>query len=176
MKDNSSYPNSPNRSIMELILILDPHKKGGISYIYEKLSNLISTDTMDHLRSAWQDDLGGEITEEQWQTALAQIHSSSICARHGLLQFKIIHRIHWSKQKLHKVFPSIDPSCGRCGLTPASLGHMFWSCPKLSNYWHSIFQTLSNILQRPTGADPLVAVLGITELSILKNNMEHRMV
>lgn len=96
-------------------------------------------DTMDHLRSAWQDDLGGEITEEQWQTVLARIHSCSICARHGLLQFKIIHRVHWSKQKLHKIFPSIDPSCDRCGLTPVSLGHRSW--PKLSNYWRSIFQT-----------------------------------
>lgn len=176
MQNNPSYPNSPYQSIIELIPIQDPHKKGGIAYIYEKPSNLISTDTMDHLRSAWKDDLGGEITEEQWQTALEQIHCSSICARHGLLQFKIIHCVHWSKQKPHKIFPSVDPSCHRSGLTPASLGHMFWSCPKLSNYWHSIFQTLLNILHRPVGADPLVAVLEISDLGVLKNNTKHKMI
>ena len=103
IQNNPSYPNSPNQSSMELILMQDRAKKGGISKIYENLSNLADKPTMDHLRVAWQDDLGGGITEEQWQTALAQTHSSSICARHGLLQFKIMHCLHWSKQMLHKI-------------------------------------------------------------------------
>lgn len=116
------YPNAPSQSPMEVILLRDPHKTGDISNtgIYEKRSQWAGTTTVEHLKSAWQDDLGGEIAEEQWQTALKRIHSSSVCATHGLLQFKIIHRLHWSKQKLNKIFPEI-PSCDRCGLTPASL-------------------------------------------------------
>lgn len=131
---------------------------------------------MDHLRSAWQGDLDKDITEEQWQTALTQIHKSSACVRHGLLQFKTIHRLHWTKQKLHKIFPEIDPSCDRCGLEPASVGHMFWSCPRILNYWNNIFQTLSEILYRPINADPLVAILGIIDSTIVKNSAEHNMI
>ena len=121
IQNNPSYPNSPNRSSMELILMQDPSKKAGISKIYESLSNLAGKATMDHLRLAWQDDLSREITEDQWQRAPTQTHSSSICARHSLMQFKIIHHLHWSKQKLHSIFPSADPLCDRCGLGPASI-------------------------------------------------------
>lgn len=136
--------------------------------------NLSDKPTMDHLRLAWQDDLVRGITKEQWQTA--QTHRSSICARHGLLQFKIMHRLHWSKQKLNKIFPSVEPSCDRCGLGPATLGHMFWSCPKLSHFWDNIFKTLSHILHRPINKDPLATVLGIMDSSMTESNMEHSMV
>lgn len=82
---------------------------------------------MQHLKSTWQGDLDKDIMEEQWQTALEQIHSSSVCARHGLWQFKIIYCLHWSEQKLKDIFPEIDPSCDRFGLAAASLAHMFRS-------------------------------------------------
>ncbi len=120
---------------MEMIILHDPNEKGGISYIYEMLFQLTNTTTLEHLKSSWEEYLGVEITDEQWEIALKQIHRSSICARHGLIQFKVIHRLHWSKQKLSKIFPDVDPSCDRCGQVPASLAHMFWSCPKLSSYW-----------------------------------------
>lgn len=70
IQNNPSYPSSPTQSSMELILTQDPFKKGGISKSYENLSNLTDDTTLDHLRTAWQEDLGSEITEEQWQTAL----------------------------------------------------------------------------------------------------------
>ena len=74
------------------------------------------------------------------------------------------------------IFPSVEPLCDRCGLRPATLGHMFWGCPKLSNYWDNIFRTLSNILHRPINLDPLVAVLGIIDSSMTKSNTEHNIV
>ncbi len=105
---------------------------------------------------------------------LKQIHRSSICARHGLIQFKVIHRLHWSKQKLSKIFPDVDPSCDRCGQVPALLAHMFWSCPKLSSYWKNVFLTFSRILQRPVDLDPLMAVLGIADFEIVRSSSEQK--
>ncbi len=37
--------------------------------------------------------MGVEITDEQWKRAL-----NRFIAHHGLIQFKVIHRLHWSKQ------------------------------------------------------------------------------
>ena len=50
---------------MELVLMQDPFKKGGISKSHENLLNLTDEATLEHLMTAWQEDLGSEITEEQ---------------------------------------------------------------------------------------------------------------
>lgn len=72
---------------------------------------------------------GSVVSEAVWQSAIKQIHSTSICVRHGLLQFKIIHRLHYSRSKLARIFPEIDPTCSRCHREEATLGHIFWTCP-----------------------------------------------
>ncbi len=71
-------------------------------YIYTQLT---STSALEHLKSSWEEYLGVEITDEQWKRAL-----NRFMAYHGLIQFKVIHRLHWSKQKLGKIFPEVDPS------------------------------------------------------------------
>lgn len=37
------------------------------------------------------------------------------------MQFKIVHRLHWSKARLDK---NIDPNCDRCGTTPATISQL----------------------------------------------------
>lgn len=97
--------------------------------------------TLEHLRAAWQGVLGREIKSnyEQWQTALTQIHKSSICARQEVFQIKIIHCLHWFKQKPGKMLPEVDPASDCCGLAMASLEHMFWSCRKIKKITGIIF-------------------------------------
>lgn len=169
---NSLYPSSPDESLMETILLYSPQSKGAIAKVYAKLSECSETVSSTRLRMAWQDDLNMEISEEQWRSALGQTHKISTCARHGLIQFKILHRLHWSKQRLHRIYPTIDPSCDRCGLTPTSLGHMFWTCPKLTNYWNTLSHTLSDVLRRPIQLEPLVAVLGVVDTQKIQRRTE----
>lgn len=97
-------------------------------------------------RSTSRDDLGVEITKDQWETALQQTHKTSVCVRHGLLQFKVLLWLHWSKQKLHKKYPEPDLSFDQCGQIPASLDQMFWKCPKLSSIWSNISNILTKVL------------------------------
>ena len=49
--------------------------------------------------------------QEQSWTALAQTHRSSICARHGLIQFKIIHCLHWLLHPLPPLGGVVLPVC-----------------------------------------------------------------
>jgi hypothetical protein len=118
-------------------------------------------DLIRTFRSAWQADLNVKFKDVEWSNVLLRIHSSSICARHGLIQFKVAHRLHLSKAKLSKMYPSSDNSCNTCKNSPATLAHMFWPCPKVVNYWSPIFESISKILKRPIAPNPLTAVFGI---------------
>lgn len=50
--------------------------------------------------------------------------NSSICAHHSLIQLKCIHRIYWTKVRLAKIKPGIDPLCDHCHQAPADLIHV----------------------------------------------------
>lgn len=59
-------------------------------------------------KMARERDLAVELSEDMRQSSLEHIHTSSLCKRHGLL-----HRLHYSRDKLSKLFPTADPGCPR---------------------------------------------------------------
>ena len=126
-----SYPYLPPKNQLDIILEFGPNEKKRVSVMYDLLSNLKPV-TWDKTKAAWERDLGVELSEEVWEDSLQRIHSSSLCIRHGLIQFKIVHRLHYSGEKLARLFNIPDPGCPRCGHIPASLSHMFWTCPSLT--------------------------------------------
>lgn len=99
---------------------------------------------------------------------LKNVHSSSVCLRHTVTQFKVVHRLHWSKARLARIRPDLDPMCDRCNTESATLSHMFWSCPKLFEFWNSVFAFLSRVLEVNIEPSPVVSIFGVTpeELSI----------
>uniref|UniRef100_A0A8C4X2W1 Reverse transcriptase domain-containing protein n=1 Tax=Erpetoichthys calabaricus TaxID=27687 RepID=A0A8C4X2W1_ERPCA len=82
----------------------------------------------------WAANLLINISEWEWKVAMQRLHSSSICTKHTIIQLKIIYRVHLSRLKLSKMFPGQDPTCEHCNQVPASLGHMFWACAKLTSF------------------------------------------
>lgn len=102
------------------------------------------------------------ITDEQWGHAQAMVHSSSICARHGLIQCKILHRVHYTNAKLSKIYPNVKDACNRCNQSPANHTYMFWSCPKLTTFWMNFFDTLSRAYEHTISPNPLSAIFGIS--------------
>ncbi len=113
---------------------------------------------------------------DQWDDAQKLVHSSSICARHGLIKFKILHRLHLSKEKLSKMFPSVDSTSDRCGQSGASLAHMFWKCPKIITYWSTIFQIMSDIIRRPLDPDPVLALFGVKDDNITISKSQYSVI
>lgn len=98
---------------------------------------------LDRLARLWEEKLRTTISEANWQAAITLVHSSSLCIPHGLLQFKVLHRLHLSASKLAKLYPGLDPTCIRWRRDPASLSHMFWLCPKLTLFWTGIYDTFT---------------------------------
>lgn len=116
-----------------------------------------------------------QIPDAIWQNIIRRIHSSSICQRHAVVQFKIVHRLHWSKVRLSRIRPELDPTCDRCKQAPASLLHMFWTCPRLHSFWRSIFNTFSEMLEEPLDPSPLIALFGVAPQTMNLSNYKCNM-
>lgn len=85
------FPNRPPGSMIDSFLTLNTRLKRLTSTIYDQIFKLNST-SLDSLRATWEQDLGITMSDEQWGLILDLVHTSSICARHSLLQCKILHR------------------------------------------------------------------------------------
>ncbi len=170
-KQFSNFPFLPNKNILDEILDLYTSLKGAISKIYA-IINTKQSPSMRPLKALWEEELNLRLEENTWDLILARIHSSSINSRHTLIQFKVVHRVHWSRTKLNKIFPDFDPTCLRCETEPATLLHSFWSCPKLSDFWRKIFRCFSVIFSLPLDPNPLTALFGILPESINLNTLQ----
>lgn len=120
------FPSCPSPSLLHKVFDLKPDAKW-VTDVYELLSN----HKLPTLQSEeqWGRDLGQQIADETWHRIINRIFFlSSICLEHVVIQFKVVHRLHWSKTRLSKIKDGIDPTCDRCKQEPASLFHMFWYC------------------------------------------------
>lgn len=150
------------------------HSKS-ISSFYYSLQNLDLPST-SAIKEAWEEELGLEISDGDWKTSLEEIQHCSINARHCLIQFKILHRLHYSKTKLHKIFPNISPNCDKCGSGEGSLAHCFVLCPNLQGYWQGIFKVFTEVTQKPLEPDALLILMGWSDQSYKLTTHEQQFV
>lgn len=172
---SNCFPLYPQVSLLDSIFKMGKNLKQIIGKIYGLL-NLFNLSTLDYLKHKWEEDLSEQIPDAVWQKVIRRIHTSSICQRHTVVQFKIVHRLHWSKVRLSKIRPELDPTCDRCKQAHATLLHMFWTCPKLHHFWQSIFNTLSKILMEQIDPSPLTALFGVTPQAVNLSNCKSNMV
>lgn len=121
------------------------------------MTNLVYS-PLNNIKRAWEEDLDRPLSEDTWNCILKQVHTSSMCAQHSLIQFKVVHRAHISKVKLAQMIPGTSLICNGCKCDEGSLIHMFWTCPKLEHFWRSIFHTVSEVLKLSLEPEPLVAL------------------
>lgn len=88
-------------------------------------------------------------------------NTSSICTHHVLIQFKVVHHLHYSKAILARIYPNINPTCNRCNQAPATTYHMLWSWSKLVYFWKSFFITLSYVFNCSIQPSPITAIFGV---------------
>lgn len=102
--------------------------------------------SLDKIREKWNGELGEDVPDNIWEEAVRRVNGTTSCARLSLIQFKILHRMHFSKVKLAKIFSGVDENCSRCHSAPATLTHMFWSCSSLDQFWSGVYKTLSEMI------------------------------
>lgn len=107
------FPNLPEDSVLDCFLTPIPTLKGSISYIYNQI-NLLRPESLNPIKMLWERDLGEVISEEIWAEILKRVHKSSICARHGLIQCKLVHRTYYTNARLLKFYDGVSAACNRC--------------------------------------------------------------
>ncbi len=158
VKENWSHFDSTSTTHPFLeTLLLPPDSKQLISKFVGSFTNSVSS---DFIRQAWAKDLNSEILAELWEEALSLVHCCSINSRYRLIQYKVLHRLHYSKTKLNHIFSSVSPVCYKCHIAEGSLAHLFWFCPKLHNFWSAIFEQLSKAYSRIIQPNHDLAILG----------------
>lgn len=135
-----------------------------ISQFVSLFSKPIST---SHIREAWARDAHTEISADLWDRALIGIKLSSVNARLQLIQFKVMHRLHYSKTRLNRLFPSISPLCDKCNVGDGTLGHLFFLCPILQIFWSEIFKLYSTVYNKVLKPDILTVILGCSDQTLL---------
>lgn len=161
----TTFPNYPGDSPCDVFLQPLPSLKGAISNTYNQIT-LIRPHAVDAIRGLWEEDLGQGISEELWSQILLLVHKSSICARHSLIQCKLLHRIYYTKARLAKMYPNTSPNCDRCNYPSANLIHTLWLCPQLFDYWTRVFSIISEVVGQTVTPNPLSALFGITPLHL----------
>ena len=162
MSHDPNFPNVSSVSGLDDLLESPFNSKRLISRIHDCIASL-KTITIAKIRADWADELGEDMEDDMWNCALLRVNDSTSCAKLSIIQFKVLHRTHFSKARLAKIYPDSDASCNRCHHTPANLTHMFWSCPALVTYWSMIFKTLSEALNTDFQPNAAAAIFGITD-------------
>ncbi len=151
-----------NPDKIESLFNLFPNPRHIISQLYEILQNMCLP-SMDRVKEEWEREIRALIPPNIWEESLEHIHECSINTRHCLILFKILHRLHYSRTKLHRIFPEVSPLCEKCGSMEATLSHSYALCPKLQSYWHEIFNFFSTILGIQLDPYLILIILGTSQ-------------
>lgn len=159
------YEQKPQHTTLDSIIRLTPGNRGTVSILYGILGAHQKVNT-DKVKNSWEQELGMELCPSVWEGVLDMIHGTSVNSRHSLLQFKVVHRLHFSKARLHSIYPNTSPLCDKCKQQTGTLTHQFWACPKLSLFWTLIFDYISKAFHKTIVPDPLLAIFGCVEYNV----------
>ena len=73
-------------NVIDKVISFNPTKNKAISIMLRLISSLNSP-SLSAIKEAWEGDLKTGISEADWTQVLKRINSSSMCARHCLIQF-----------------------------------------------------------------------------------------
>lgn len=108
----------------------------------------------------WHGDIPS-LDKEGYEDCLDYCPKVVIASKDKLIQVKFLHRIYYTPQRLHRIFPDRDPMCPKCRTQVGTFFHMFWDCPIIANYWAAVFSGINSRLQMSIPASPELALLGV---------------
>lgn len=115
---------------------------------------------IERLWEMWHRDIPA-LDKEGWEDCLDYGPKLVIASKDKLIQVKFLHRIYYTPQKLHCIFPDRDPTRPNCKTQVGTFFHMFWDCPIIATYWSAVFSAINRRLQLSIQALPELALLGV---------------
>lgn len=120
-----------------------------------------SVENADHKREAWKEDLGTDISSEDWQYICTKAHTQSVNTRFRLLQYKWLMRIYITPVQLNKYNRNIPDTCTKCTEAQGTLFHCMWQCNKIKSFWEEVKKAIEKIISKNIPMDPAFFLLGL---------------
>lgn len=113
-------------------------------------------------RERWEAEVP-DVQGKDWDDLWMQPFQHLVSARDMLIQFKFLHRSHYTLARLDKIFPTASAECWRCSHSPADANHIFWKCPHVQRFWSGITSCISGLLSVPIPMTVRVCLLGLVD-------------
>lgn len=84
-----------------------------------------------------------------------------VAVKDCLIQFRILHWVYLTSQRLNKMYSGAYPSCRKCANLEAGFCHMMWSCLKVHSFWEEVTQFITSLLKIPIPQTVSVCLLGL---------------
>lgn len=147
--------------MLENINKYNSSKRGALSYFYGILHNT-KTPSTSKVQLSWKNEIGIEISNDDWMESLKSVCECSVNARYNLIECKIVHRLHYASKILNDMFASVSSRSIWCNSAEGNWTHNYWSCIKLFDIWNNIFSCFSKVFNRTLEPCLLLAILGVT--------------
>lgn len=149
--------------VSELLNLPSPKKM--LSKIYKMLSQPEKTITLPYHK--WESDLSITPDAGFWTQICKNIYLMSNNYNLQLIQYKVLHRFHFTAQKLSKMGYGTD-TCTHCMQnTPDTYTHAVWLCTPIYRFWVKVTEALTTILGCHIPATPSLCILGDTSVTSL---------
>lgn len=155
----------------DIVLNLRP-SKGAISKIYKCLSEYQDS-CFNTLRTSWQKDLNMGISDQQWDIICKNTFLGMSCNKVTEQNYKFMHRVYITPQRLNRMFPNLSSKCSRCKTQVGTMLHMFWECKQLTGFWDLVHGLMVEQTKSPLDRSPIICLFG-TDLDERQNSVRQR--
>lgn len=140
-----------------------------ITQILSRMYTLLNTPMQPPSLSCitkWETDLHCTFTAVQKQNMIVLSLKSSICTKIQETNFKILTRWYLTPSRLHMMFTDSSDQCWRCQREVGTMLHMFWSCPRLTNFWSAVRSISQKFTDFQIPNDPAFFLLHVSSIPL----------
>ncbi|XP_078590159.1 uncharacterized protein LOC144870234 [Branchiostoma floridae x Branchiostoma japonicum] len=95
-----------------------------------------------------------------WKQVFRLIYKTTICPRLRFFQFRMLHKFLPTRKMLYIWKLSDSPICIHCGNEQEDTLHLFWECPRVSQFWRDVKKWHERVSSEPLHIDLASVILG----------------
>ena len=109
----------------------------------------------------WERDLSLQQNSKFWRKICLNTFSMIKQPNLQLIQFKVLHRTHYTGQRMFQMGMAVSQTCSHCTANDIdNYLHAFWYCSPVNKFWHMVCKDLSVQIGYTITATPSVCLLG----------------
>lgn len=134
-------------------------KKRLLGNVYDILIKATSNEEqLQKIYNYWNKDLEILDAKTKWKECLLLTYQVTTNENLRLIQYKLMTRIYYSRDKIHKFDTSSSDLCLKCGKQSDSLIHAFWYCEKIRKTWEDIEKWLAIVCKTNVVLSPVTCI------------------